>query len=509
MSKIDYADMPASVEKHSPAPQPTTLENPAVADGQKPEAGSSRDKSTQAVFTNNDAPCNGVAPSGEETSAVDELAGGGSSDPSRPAVDNPISKVGSCLSDAPMRRCTDNPMINAESQLEQIMDFLQCYLVCRVQAALHHGYTLHGHHLAVLLDDREATLGSLHRSKNPPLRAVLAGGFQKGIGYSDQFHERAIYSAKAFAGMSKLPEALADRSIPIDLGPKQPGGSTYRFRRSQAQAMAAPLLEWLQRLSPWAIERLQDAPAYCYEDFPEGLSFRQQDCVEALLQIADLFGGPWPEKARQALATLFRERVKLDQEEGLQLLADIHDILSQGSFPERISTGDLLPSLQNLKGRPWNLEGPITAQKLAYLLQSFGVTPRLQRISPTRTARGYRLEDFQNAWKQFLNIEIVNNHAACNGVAPSDKQSTDGEIVRCSDHETGVDLAFASSQQLAASSCSSTDDELLQYIQQKHGPSFDRQWLADTRARGYEPLHPGDPGSAHTYHGSVPVRGSR
>src|SRR5213596_3419998 len=45
---------------------------------------------TQPVFTNNDASCNGVAPSGEETSAVDELAGGGSSDD-------------------PVTRCTDDP----------------------------------------------------------------------------------------------------------------------------------------------------------------------------------------------------------------------------------------------------------------------------------------------------------------------------------------------------------------------------------------------------------------
>ena len=101
MSKIDYADMPASVEKHSPAPQPTTLENPAVADGQKPEAGSCRDKSTQAVFTNNDAPCNGVAPSGEETSAVDELA------------DN-------CSSDDPVTRCTDDPISEADELLQYI-----------------------------------------------------------------------------------------------------------------------------------------------------------------------------------------------------------------------------------------------------------------------------------------------------------------------------------------------------------------------------------------------------
>ena len=165
--------------------------------------------------------------------------------------------------------------------------------------------------------------------------------------------------------------------------------------------------------------------------------------------------------------------------------------------------------MQNLKGRPWNLEGPITAQKLAYLLQAFGIAPRLQRVSPTRTARGYRLEDFQNAWKQFLNIEIVNNHTGCNGVAPSGEQPI-AEAVRPTSAANGAVSGAASSghgkSTQAAFANNDADYELLQYIQQQHGPSFDRQWLADTRARGYEPLHPGDPSHAHTYHGSVPVR---
>src|SRR5437764_10423384 len=123
--------MPASVEKHSPAPQPTTLENPAIADGQKPEAGSCRDKSTQAVFTNNDAPCNGVAPSGKQSTNGEIVR---CSD-HETGVDLAFAssqqlEAGSCSSDDPVTRCTDDPIVETESQLEQIMDFLQRYLVC-------------------------------------------------------------------------------------------------------------------------------------------------------------------------------------------------------------------------------------------------------------------------------------------------------------------------------------------------------------------------------------------
>ena len=57
--------------------------------------------SLNRFFTNYDASCNGVAPSSEETSAVDELAGGGSSDD-------------------PVTRCTDDPISEADELLQYI-----------------------------------------------------------------------------------------------------------------------------------------------------------------------------------------------------------------------------------------------------------------------------------------------------------------------------------------------------------------------------------------------------
>src|SRR5436309_1017507 len=77
---------------------------------------------------------------------------------------------------------------------------------------------------------------------------------------------------------------------------------------------------------------------------------------------------------------------------------------------------------------------------------------------------------FQNAWKQFLNIEIVNNHVGCNGVAPSGEQST------------------SQTTPPALPPRKLNDRELLQYItQQRHGElCYDREWLKDIRKMGYE-----------------------
>src|SRR5438270_10438458 len=87
---------------------------PALAEQEAPDSEAQTDPSAErlvadqsaapcAVSTNNDAPCNGVAPP---------------------------RKADGCSSDAPVTRCPDAPIMNTENQLEQIVDFLQRYLVC-------------------------------------------------------------------------------------------------------------------------------------------------------------------------------------------------------------------------------------------------------------------------------------------------------------------------------------------------------------------------------------------
>src|SRR5437588_10340404 len=81
----------------------------------------------------------------------------------------------------------------------------------------------------VLLDECQAILGTRARSKGPVLRALLASGFHRGVGYSDSTHERNLFCPKAFAGMGHLPKALADRSISIILEPITDAAEVERF----------------------------------------------------------------------------------------------------------------------------------------------------------------------------------------------------------------------------------------------------------------------------------------
>lgn len=293
----------------------------------------------------------------------------------------------------------------------------------------------------ILFDECQAILGTRARSKGPVLRAILASGFHRGIGYTDSTHERNIFSPKAFAGMGQLPEALASRSIPIILQPwggagisclplKQ-GGSLglqaeeakipnkdadcnavthsqkiERFSLYRASAEAKPLEE---RLSLWAagnLPMLKEMPSYSRADFPAGLSPRRQDMIEPFLQLADFIGAEWPSRIREALLAAFEEEAAFQLRLSLQLLADIRDCFAHHDYPQRLSTATLLDWTHTRPARPWDVDGPITARTIARLLAPFEIHPRVQRIPGAPTARGYQLNDFKELWKTHFNFEV-------------------------------------------------------------------------------------------------------
>ncbi|HEY6253788.1 MAG TPA: DUF3631 domain-containing protein [Candidatus Angelobacter sp.] len=300
-----------------------------------------------------------------------------------------------------------------------------------------------------LLDECQATLGSRTRSKNPILRAILANGFERGFGYSDRTHERNIFSPKAFAGIGQLPEALADRSIPILLEPlgtaKQ---NIQRFHPTRAATEAEPLFRDLKRWSEQNASRLEETPPYSYDEFPSGLSHRRQDMIEPLLHIADLIGGPWPVQARDALPALFAQELAQDRKDGLKLLSDLREAFAHHGHPERISTAALLDWLHTQPDRPWNREAPITSQTLAGLLQPFEIRSRTQRIGQASPARGYLLEDFAAQWERLLPpeprsntggsprqpVEKASKNAVCSNVVPAAERQYTADEKRAIEH---------------------------------------------------------------------------
>ncbi|HEY6348314.1 MAG TPA: DUF3631 domain-containing protein [Candidatus Angelobacter sp.] len=283
----------------------------------------------------------------------------------------------------------------------------------------------------LLLDEFQATIGTRVRSKNPALRALLVSGSRFGPGYTHATHERNLFCPKAFAGTGTLPEMLADRSIPILLEPLTTADKVQRFNPARVFKQSRPLCCRLHRWTEKYSAALEELPALTAEQFPSGLSPRRQDMIEPLLQVAGFIGGEWPQRAREALSALFEQEVVHGRKDSLQLLCDIREAFNHHGNPERISTAALLDWLHTQPGRPWNQDGPITAQTLAAMLQSFGIRSRTQRIGKASPARGYLMQDFVACWFKLLPPESrfnndgsvrqpitkLNENAPCSNVA--------------------------------------------------------------------------------------------
>ena len=250
----------------------------------------------------------------------------------------------------------------------------------------------------ILLDDCHHTLAKPERQ---PLLALLNSGSQADCNYVNGLARYSVFGPKAFAGNCSLPRSLAARCIPILLPRKKPSAPVSRFHPIKAAASAAPLA---QSLESWAAANATTFANIAYQApsrIPPGLRARELDCAEPLLHIADCLGGPWPERARLALAAAF----KLAEDSlSLELLADIRAIFFLREDPSYLATRDLLTFLTGREHRPWAAwnRGSGSARRLAALLLPFGITARDLHNGSTSSFRGYLRESFLDAWERYL-----------------------------------------------------------------------------------------------------------
>lgn len=294
-----------------------------------------------------------------------------------------------------------------KSRLLELLEMLVAapWLTGSVSAAVLYR-TIHETHPTLLLDESDATFNG-NREFGEALRGVLNSGHRSGGKASrceragDTFIRRDFntFCPKAIAGIGKLPDTVADRSIPIRLKRKPPGTAVERFRRRdvepEAEQLRCQIAEWMEEHS----ERL----ATMRPELPEALSDRQQDGAEPLLAIADAVGGEWPERARAALVQLLTGTAAEDQSEGVRLLADIRNVFrSAGS--DRLASSQLLARLIQDETLPWGefASGrPLTLIGLARLLKPFGIQPKTIR-QEQGTSKGYSRDSFADAWARYL-----------------------------------------------------------------------------------------------------------
>jgi hypothetical protein len=258
--------------------------------------------------------------------------------------------------------------------------------------------------LTLLLDESDAAFkGSEEYSE--ALRCILNSGHERSgkvtrcVGKDFLCQDFSTFSPKAIAGIGKLPDTVADRSIPFNLKRKTRDEKVERFRLRNVKAEAKRLREQLEAWAAQHIEELRDARP----ELPESLTDRQQDGAEPLLAIADLAGGAWPEAARRALVELCCGAQAADDSVGTRLLSDIRQILTDRGV-DRISSADLARVLVEIETSPWGdwkNSKPLTPNGVAHLLKPFGISPHPVR-DRTAVFRGYETNDFEDAWTRYL-----------------------------------------------------------------------------------------------------------
>ena len=243
------------------------------------------------------------------------------------------------------------------------------------------------------------------------LRGVINSGHRKGgsvlrtVGDNHEPRQFSTYAAVAIALIGNLPDTLADRSVTVDLKRRLPSEKITVFRAGHT----GHLDEIASQVFRWAQDHVIAVGALDPE-MPADVFNREADNWGPLLQIADVAGGHWPERARKA-AALSREAADDDDSRLVVLLGDVRDIFA-GLAEDRIASADLAKALAEIEGRPWAEYGktgkPLTQNQLARLLKPLAIAPDRIWIGEERV-RGYLAYWFAEAFSRYLPSEGSRN----------------------------------------------------------------------------------------------------
>ncbi len=214
-------------------------------------------------------------------------------------------------------------------------------------------------------------------------------------GKTVETEELPAYCAVALAGLDDLPDTIRTRSVIIRMRRRGPGEQVqpwrHRVNGPQARPLAASLAAW----------STSSAGLIRWPDMPDGIEDRNADVWEPLLAVADLAGGDWPKRARDAAVTLVTAAADQKQSLGIQLLADLRVIFGD---IEVMATETVLSKLHALEDAPWaDLRGkPLDARGLASRLRKYELSSKTVRLDADHTAKGYRREDLADLWSRYL-----------------------------------------------------------------------------------------------------------
>ena len=249
----------------------------------------------------------------------------------------------------------------------------------------------------ILLDEADTFI-----KRFPELHGLLNSGHLRSMAYVLRADGRwSTWAPKAIAMIGLPPNTILDRSIVIPLQRKPRNEVVVKLRADHlANIDISPVA------ARWA-EYNREALSATDPDVPDGLGDRQADSWRPLLAVADVLGGDWPSRAREAAVVVSRFQTDADDDLPVRLLADLATIFDR-THADHIASAQLVRALVELPERPWVVYAhgkPLTELQLSMLLRPFGVHPRQWGEGPKafhRSVRGYCLSDLKPVFANYV-----------------------------------------------------------------------------------------------------------
>lgn len=265
--------------------------------------------------------------------------------------------------------------------------------------------SIHKHDPPTLLIDEADTIfadAKKGSEANAELRGLLNSGHRRGgavkrcVDFGQTVVSFPTFAMAALTSIRDLPDTIMDRAVVIRMRRRRAGETVAPFRLSRdlpgVKAIGAKLEAWSTGL----------------EDPPEAdnpLEDRAADTWEPLLVCAELAGGGWPARGRQAaLALVGAESGRPVGSLNLDLLADLREVWppdEERVFSERL-IGLLTGNVDS--GTNWGDyrgKGPITARDMAFLLKDYELAPVTVKVKG-KAKKGYKIEEMRDVWIRYL-----------------------------------------------------------------------------------------------------------
>jgi hypothetical protein len=241
--------------------------------------------------------------------------------------------------------------------------------------------------------------------------------------------EFSTWAPTWIAGIKHVPETVEDRSVVLRLKRKLTKEKVMRLRGKDGGELKV-LKRKIARFVADNERRLRDADPIMPDEL-EAAGDRAADAWDPLIAIADIAGGDWPKRTRDAALALAGVD-KADTNTGdadATLLADIEQIFDD-CHVHRLSGKELTNALLELEERPWstwNKGKPFTQHQLARFLRHYGAISQTIRDGGV-TFKGYHRRGFEDAFDRYLSSPSScppgsTRHVVTSPEKPGEKQS--------------------------------------------------------------------------------------